>query len=116
MKATARSLAVLREMGYAAEVVERFIPHTKTRKDLFGVGDVLAIHPREGILLVQCTSGANHAARVKKANAEPRLAVWLAAGGKFQVWSWRLAGKAGKRKRWTLRTEFVTPTEIVRKV
>lgn len=105
---TSRSLEALRAMGYTAEVVERWIPHSRTRVDLAGVGDVLAWHPSGGILLVQATSGSNASKRMRKALLEPRLRAWLVAGGRFAVWSWRLAGPRGKRRRWTLRAQPVT--------
>ena len=40
---TQRSLAALRERGMLAEVVERWNPYTKTRKDLFGFVDIVAV-------------------------------------------------------------------------
>ena len=77
----------LRESGYTVDVVERWIPRCRVRKDYIGVGDLLAFSG--DIVLIQATSGSNHSARVKKALAEPRLAGWLRAGGRFEVWSWR---------------------------
>jgi len=76
--------------------------------DLYGVIDVLAIHPERGILGVQACSdggkrGSDVGAHVAKALAEPRLAIWLAAGGRFEIWGWGKRGAAGKRKLWTLR-------------
>jgi hypothetical protein len=67
-----RTLELLRELGYTADVVERWVPvpGSKIRKDCFGVGDVIAAHPAGGILLVQATSSDNLAARVTKAKAE----------------------------------------------
>ena len=107
MSPTARSLAVLREMGYTAEVVEQWIPKTRIRRDLFGVIDILAFHKEHGILGVQATTGSHHANRAVKARQEPRLLAWLAAGGRFEVWSWSMRGKRGEPKRWTMRRERV---------
>lgn len=61
------------------------------------------------IIGIQATSGTNHAARIAKAKAEPRLRHWVDAGGRFEIWSWAKRGARGKRKTWTLRTEEVTP-------
>jgi hypothetical protein len=69
------------------------------RIDLFGVIDIVAIQS-DGILGIQVTTGAHHANRMQKAKAEPRLAAWLVAGARFEVWSW-----SKKRKLWTLRAE-----------
>ena len=102
MTPTARSLEVLREMGYTAEVVERWVPRTRIRRDFAGFADILAFQFPWGILAIQATTGSNAAAREKKARAEPRLALWLRAGGKAEVWSWAKKGPRGKRKLWTL--------------
>ena len=102
MTPTARSLAVLRELGYTVQVVEQWNNYSKTRQDLFGVIDVLAVHPEYGIVGIQATTTGNAAARQTKALAEERLVVWLQGGGHFEVWGWALRGKAGARKLWTL--------------
>ena len=102
MTPTARSLALLREMGYIAQVVERFCPHSKRRIDLYGCIDILAAHPDFGILGVQACTTGDAAKRTKKALEEPRLLTWLQAGGRFSVHGWALRGKAGARKLWTL--------------
>jgi len=102
MTPTGRSLALLREMGYEAEVVERWNRFSKTRHDLFGCIDIVACHPDFGILGVQATTTSNAAAREKKSLAEPRLLTWLQAGGRFSVHGWAKRGAKGQRKLWTL--------------
>jgi hypothetical protein len=79
-------------------VAEKWDPHSRTRADLFGFADVLA---------VQATSASNHAARVRKAQALPALRAWLAAGCAFEVWSWRKSGR-----RWCCRRQALTPAEL----
>jgi len=66
---TARSLAHLKSLGYTAKVVERWNPFAKIRQNLFG-GDLLALKPGEPVLVIQATSGTNHAARRTKLAAE----------------------------------------------
>jgi len=102
MTPTGRSLALLREMNYEAEVVERWNRFSKTRHDLFGCIDIVACHPDFGILGVQATTTSNAAAREKKALEEPRLLTWLQAGGRFSVHGWAKRGAKGQRKLWTL--------------
>jgi hypothetical protein len=102
---TSRSLAVLRELGYTAEVVERWNSHTKTRKDLFGAIDIVAVHPDFGCLGIQATTRGNASKRLQKAAGCPQIHVWLAAGCKFQVWSWAKQGPRGAQKKWTLKIE-----------
>ena len=40
---TQRSLKLLRDEGYTAQVVERWNPHARVRQDLFGVIDTAAM-------------------------------------------------------------------------
>ena len=98
MTPTARTLQQLRRDGYTAGVVEQWIPRVNIRRDLFGVGDVLAVRSGEGPLLIQCTSGAHHANRIAKAKSEIRLRAWFGSGSRFEVWSW-----AKRRNRWVVR-------------
>jgi hypothetical protein len=88
MTPTARTLQELRGDGYTPAVVEAWIPRLNVRRDLFGVGDVLAVRPGDPPLLVQCTTGDHHAHRVVKAKTEIRLRAWLGSGSRFEVWSW----------------------------
>jgi hypothetical protein len=104
MSPTARSLAYLRELGYAAEVVEKTIPHTFIKKDLFG-GDLIGLKAGEPVLVVQCTSGSHHAARRTKLEAEGFVALWKGSGAMLEIWSWSKQGPRGKRKTWQLKRE-----------
>jgi len=88
MTPTARTLAALRSDGYTPAVVEAWIPRLNIRRDLFGVGDVLAVRPGTPPLLIQCTTGDHHSNRVNKAKSESRLRAWLQSGATFEVWSW----------------------------
>lgn len=92
MSPTARTLRMLRRAGYAAAVVERFIPQTQRKADLFGVGDVLAVHPAEPtVLLIQATTAGHLGDRLARCRARPELAAWLASGQRFEVWGWHRA-------------------------
>jgi hypothetical protein len=51
MTPTQRSLKALRELGYLVEVVEKWNSFTRTRKDLWGWADLLAIR-RDEVLAV----------------------------------------------------------------
>lgn len=104
---TSRALAECKRRQWPAQVVERWNSFARKRVDLFSVIDVVAIAP-DGITGIQATSGSNHSARVAKIKTEPRIAQWLAAGGRMLVWSWAKRGARGKAKRWTLREEAVT--------
>jgi hypothetical protein len=86
---TSRTLAALRADGWIAEVVERWLPFARRRRDLLGFIDVLALRLGDPLLAIQTTSASNHASRVAKLKASPELALWLRCGHAAQVWSWR---------------------------
>lgn len=67
---TSRSLKQLRADGYVAEVVERWNQYSKTRHDLFGIVDVLAMDGE--LLAVQATTTGNLSSRIKKSLASPQ--------------------------------------------
>jgi hypothetical protein len=95
MTPTARTVQLLRKAGFLAEVVERWlpIPGKSVRRDLFYIGDVLAVDPiRKTFFLVQCTSLDHVADRLAKAKGRPELETWLRAGGSFEVWGWSKRG------------------------
>lgn len=105
---TQRTLAECRKRGYVAQTVEQTIPRTFIKRDLFGCIDIIAITPK-GILGIQATGGTgNHAHRIAKIKAEPRIAKWIAAGARMAVWSWNKRGARGETKRWTLREEEIS--------
>lgn len=89
MTPTARTLKLLRSEGYLAAVVERWIPKLNRRADLWGCFDVLAVHPRDRtFVVVQVTSAAHVADRLKKVQSRPETLLWLRAGGKVEVHGW----------------------------
>jgi hypothetical protein len=90
----ARILRLLRRSGHVTAVVERWIPHANRRRDLFGVADVLAIHPvrRE---VVQVTTADHLANRLAKVQAAVELPGLLAAGCGVQLHGWRRPAVGG---------------------
>jgi len=84
---TELSLKLLRSEGYTCEVVERWVPAAKVRKDFLGIIDILAFKPDEfGVLGIQCTSKTNISARIKKASINKNLLFWYKSGNYFEVW------------------------------
>lgn len=104
MSPTARSLARLRELGYRAQKVEQTIPKTFIKQDCFGV-DILALKPSEPVLVIQATTGSNHAARRTKLAADGFITLWKSAGASLEIWSWAKQEPRGEKKVWTLRRE-----------
>jgi hypothetical protein len=114
MTPTARTLALLRAEGWTAQVVERWNAHARIRQDLFAAFDVVAIRADvAGVLGVQCTSGSNVAARVRKLLDNPAVAVWLQAGNSAAVWGWARRGPRGKRKTWSVLRRAITLDDLI---
>lgn len=95
MTPTQLTLRYLRENGWLAEVVERWVPGANIRKDLFGFVDIVALRDGE-TLAVQATSYSNISARVNKiadsdAVSQVRKANW-------QIW---VVGWRKVNNRWT---------------
>jgi len=105
---TSRTTKLLRDTGWTYQIVEYWCPHSRRRKDLWGIGDILVMDKQPGSLLLQVSSASGHAARVKKSLAEPRLEEWLESGNRFEVWTWGKKGARGKRKLWTVRKDPIT--------
>lgn len=112
---TARTTAWLRKKGFVYDIVEQDRSFQKKerskfkrvnyKKDFLGVIDVISIMTVGEyfrIVGIQATGGeakSNANARKRKAEQEPRLKSWLAAGGLFEVWWWQPI-ENGDRNRW----------------
>lgn len=97
---TSRSLALLRDQGLRAEVVERWNAFARVRQDLFSIIDIVALADGK-TLGVQTTTKSNMKARVNKiveSDAYPDL---LRAGWAVIVHGW-YKDKDGKWKVSTL--------------
>lgn len=103
---TSRSLAKLREEGYQAEVVERWISFAGKRgirKDLFGFIDILAVGHGETVA-VQTTSASNMAARIRKIAESDQVPECRKANWRILVHGWRKDSKG----KWICRVEDVS--------
>ena len=85
---TPKALKRLRDDGYLVDIVEKTIPKTFIKKDLYGFIDLLAIREDE-ILGVQVTSNANFAARRTKIQNHENLSAVLASGIRVEVWGFK---------------------------
>ncbi len=82
----------LKERGYIVADVEKVVPYTFIKQDLFGMFDLLAIHVETGnVLAAQPTSLANVSHRVNKITNHEHLAAVRKAGWSIEVhgWNWR---------------------------
>ena len=103
---TQRTLQHFRKAGHMVAVAEYWQaipkhPAGGVRKDLFGFIDIVALVDKQ-IIAIQCTSGTNTSARVKKIQTECQEAaeMWLACGGRIQVWGWRKLTKKVGNQSW----------------
>jgi hypothetical protein len=95
---TQRSLALMRERGFHAETVERWIPGANIRRDLWGFVDILCLGMDGELVGVQTTSASNLAARITKIAESPLIDRIRKAGIKLVAHGW------GKKKgRWQVR-------------
>jgi carbonic anhydrase len=85
---TQLSLEQLRNDGWLAEVVEKWIPGANIRKDLWGWTDIVALRDSE-TLAVQTTSYSNISARVNKITESDTISQVRKAGWSIQVHGWR---------------------------
>jgi hypothetical protein len=85
-----RTLSELKMHDFLCQKVEHFNMHGGVRQDLFGCFDILAAHPRYGIVGVQ-VCGDDWSSHVKKLTGERREAMilWLASGGRALLVGWR---------------------------
>lgn len=101
MSPTQRTRDWLKKRGITSQIVERWNSFARVHQDLFGFGDIVAVHTR--IIAIQVTSGDHVSHRIQKIYDEPRAREWLAAGGLIEVHGWRKCGARGNRKTWSLR-------------
>jgi hypothetical protein len=110
---TGRTVDRLRREGFAAGVVERWLPHTSITIDFLGFADVVAVHPDGRTLAVQATSAANVSARVKKLQACPAVPVCLSASWTVEVWGWDKRDGRWHVRRVQIRREGLAAVEAV---
>lgn len=97
---TQLSLKELRKTCHAVQVVEVWNSFTRTRKDLFGFIDILALEG-ETTIAVQSTSWTNVSSRAKKIAESPLVGAVRDAGWRILIHGWR---KNAKTNRYELKT------------
>jgi hypothetical protein len=85
---TQNSLDMLRKGGYKVAIVEHWNSFTRTRQDMFGFVDLVALGDGYTIY-VQSTSYTNISARVKKITEHENLAAVRKGNNKIHVHGWR---------------------------
>jgi hypothetical protein len=89
------------------------------RQDLLGFADLMIFHPvNPGVMLIQCTSGGEHARRRDKILASERAQDWINQPTReIAIVSWSKKKKKlekgwSKQAFWTPRIEFITEEEL----
>ena len=113
MTNTARTLKYLRDHGWKAEVVEKYLSYAKRRRDLFDVIDIVAINGKN-ILGVQSCGGSTFAEHDEKILASPATKLWLASGGLLWLMGWRKKKlfRGSKALRWKERIKEYQLKEV----
>lgn len=93
-----RSKDLLEAEGFSVALVERYNSWSRTRHDLFGFADLLAVGHGQ-TLAIQATSDSNVAARRKKLSACEAVPLCLAAGWKIEVHGWAKRGRYWRVRR-----------------
>lgn len=98
---TQRSLKMMRDQGFYAEVVEKYNSFTKRRNDFAGFIDILCLGENQ-IVGVQTTSYSNISSRVKKIKEHENLEAVKKSGIKILVHGWQK-----KNNRWQVKEVVV---------
>jgi len=124
---TQKTLKALRDLGYTAEVVEKWIPFYPKdpvtgksvrgeggiRRDLFEFIDIVAMKPGIGIVGVQSTGPHGHSQHKRTILACNAAQTWLRSRGRIALYSWKKVqitkkdGTKGKSRRWKARMEEI---------
>jgi hypothetical protein len=116
---TQRTIAALKKKGFTCAVVEKWVPlhgpaaepsegakfsaafRSKAggfHKDVWGFIDILVLDGQQGSLAVQACGATGFAEHLRKIDAIDEVRLWLAAGNRLELWSWRKAKVDGKDK------------------
>jgi len=102
----------LRERGWVVDKCEHWNPWSNTRKDLFGFGDIIGVHPEKPATIFQATTGSNLSKRIDKIKGIEAAALWVEGGNRIQAWGWRkLKPRTGGRELWVPRRVDITLRE-----
>ena len=103
MTNTSKTLKYLRDMGYEAGMVERYLSYAGkfgVRKDLFGIIDIIAMGSETIVGVQSC--GQSFREHDRKILASPLAIMWLECGGLLWLVGWRKLKlkRGGKAMRW----------------
>jgi hypothetical protein len=94
MSPTQRTLKRLREQGITAGIVERWLAFAGKfgkRQDLFGIIDIIALDPIDGVIGIQSCGNtfSSHYKTITEEKYQNTLEWLETPGTKLEIWSWR---------------------------
>jgi hypothetical protein len=119
MSPTQRTIRELKNQGRRCGIVEKWNayagPHG-IRQDLFGIIDIIALDPEQGVVGIQ-TCGSAFSSHLKKIRDEhyQETLDWLQTPGtRFELWGWRKVKKkrGGKQMVWRPRIKQITIEDL----
>ena len=88
------SMHALKARGFIVADVEKIVPYHFIKQDLFGMFDLLAIHPETGeVLAAQPTDLTSVSKRVDKITNNENLPAIRKAGWTIEVHGWKWRGE-----------------------
>jgi len=118
MTPTQRTLKALRDKGYQAGVVERWLRYAGEfgkRQDLFGIIDILATTPDTTLGVQSCgNSFAKHYRKLTNEEVDGSYKWLICPHRKLEIWSWRKVKKrrGGKVMVWRPRIVEITLEDL----
>lgn len=102
-----RTACYLRELGFTTVTVQIWNAAARVRQDMCGVFDLLAFHPKYGVIVAQAMTKTHLQPHRVKVAASPEAIKWLKSTGKAFLFSWRKVGAKSKGERllWKPRIE-----------
>lgn len=128
-----RTLRECRKRGWPCASLEKWVaipghPGGGVRRDLWGVGDVIAVDPsQKGSLLIQAVAGRGDVSKhLHKLVALVRdweppashpllpepISTWIAQDNRLAIWSFAKRGPRGGRKLWTVVEHNIEPDDL----
>ena len=103
MTLTNRSRKALEKDGYIVDIVERYNSFSHHKNDLYGMFDLLALHPEKHLLVgVQVTSKSNLSSRRTKIKNAKAYVPWLLTKSEVLLHGW-----VKKKGRFVLTAEYM---------
>ena len=102
---TQKTIETLTRRGFKAASIERWVYIKRIFQDCFGLYDVLALKPGEGVFLIQSTEPGGMGARRGKMLKDPVLVFCLMCGVRVQLWCCSREPVGPDRAKWEIRVE-----------